>query len=126
MGDLAGIFAYLIGIVGLLSFAGAVVNGKRKDGYNQILKDSNTELRSTNDDKDKTILDLQSKIKLATDAASAADKVRQTAIDLAQSRPNFDALGVQMLNQHKELLRAIGKQTSQLANLAKIISKERK
>lgn len=126
MGNLAGVLAYLFGITGLLSFAGAVVNGKRKDGYNTILKDSNAELRATNDDKDKTITSLESKIRLANDAAEAADKVRQAAVDLAQSRPAFEQLGIQMVKQHKELLSAIGGQTTQLANLAKVISEERR
>jgi hypothetical protein len=123
--NLGNVLSFLVGATGVLTFAGAVVNGKRKDGYNQILQDSNTELRATNDDKDKTIIDLKSRMQLATDAADAAEKVRKAAVDIAQSRPDFTSLGVQMMKQHQELLSAIGDQTKQLTNLAKIISKER-
>lgn len=126
MGNLGGILGTLLGIAGLLGFAGAVVNGKRKDGTIDQLTISNNDYIARDSEKDKTILDLQSRLKVANEATLAADKIRQTAVDLATSRPDFNALGVQMLNQHKELLRAVGKQTTQLANLAKIISKERK
>lgn len=125
MGNLTNILAVLAAIIGVLGFAGAVVNGKRKDGTIDQLTISNNDYIARDTEKDKTISDLQSRLQLAADAALAAEKVRQTAVDLATSRPDFNKLGVQMMTQHQELLSAIGKQTTQLANLAKIISKER-
>lgn len=125
MGNLGNILAILAAIIGVLGFAGAVVNGKRKDGTIDQLTISNNDYIARDTEKDKQIADLQSRIQLAAEAAVAAEKVRQTAVDLATSRPDFNKLGVQMMTQHQELLSAIGKQTTQLANLAKIISKER-
>jgi hypothetical protein len=123
--NLAALIGVLTFVLGALSFAAAGLNGRRKDGQIDLLTDGNAELRAQADDKDKVIAEQNAKLKLAADAAIAADKIRQTVVDLAQSRPDFSSLGIQMLQQHQELLGAIGKQTAQLTNLAKIISKER-
>lgn len=141
--NIAQFLSILAGVIGILSFTGAVLNGKLKDGKIDLLQSGNDELRKQADDKDKIITALdkdktyyKTKFEAATEAATKAEEARIEALNLAQSRPAFETLGETMIKQHRELLGAIGKQTAKsssdmlkltktISNLATIISKNR-
>jgi Tfp pilus assembly protein PilN len=121
-------------ITGVLTFVGALVNGKLKQTTIQDLQNSNDALRSLNSDLTAENIDLKAKLTLAEAQAAAIEKLRQAAVDIAQSRPAFETLGEQMIKQHRELLAAIARQstsssrdmlklTTGISNLAKVMSK---
>lgn len=97
------------GIIGALTFVGAVVRGQSKDTNIKTLESGNAELRAQVSDLRQENVQLVAKVKVAQDAADAAELLKKNAIDMAQSRPAFEKLGVQMVTQHKQLMGELGK-----------------
>lgn len=118
-------------VVGVGSFIGiARLGSKSKDDANAALVIENTSIRNQRDDSDKKVANRDQEIARLQVRAEKAEKNEQYLKELAQSKPDFGKLTLQLATQHKEMMTVYtdgtNKMIEELGNLAQVIVKDRK
>lgn len=116
VGDFIAAGSFLVILVGVLAWG---LNGKSKSDVNSAIVQENTSLRNQLGDSQKAEA-------LASARADRAEKNEAYLKDLAQNRPDFGKLTVQLTKQHGEILTSFEKLTKGITTLASNIAKERK